>query len=140
MVVVLIVSVLIAVAIPTFAGAQNRTRDRQVQANLRIALTAAKVLATESDGRFEIDGNDLEPADLEEEAPFAFGSIGSAGQSVMGVRVESSGNVIVLEMQSASGSWFGMSARSNGRVEYCEASAPTGCDRSNDRGFSGVAW
>ena len=42
-VVVLIIAILIAVAIPTFLGARKRAQDRAAQSNLRNALTAAKV-------------------------------------------------------------------------------------------------
>jgi type IV pilus assembly protein PilA len=42
MVVVLIIAILIAIAIPTFLGARRRAQDKQAQSNLRNALTAEK--------------------------------------------------------------------------------------------------
>lgn len=42
MVVVLIIAILIAIAIPTFLGARRRAQDRQAQSNLRNGLTAEK--------------------------------------------------------------------------------------------------
>ena len=48
MVVVLIIAILLAIAIPTFLGARNRANDRAAQSSLRNALTAAKVLFTDS--------------------------------------------------------------------------------------------
>jgi type IV pilus assembly protein PilA len=42
MVVVLIIAILIAIAIPTFLGARRRAQDRQAQSNVRNALTAEK--------------------------------------------------------------------------------------------------
>jgi type IV pilus assembly protein PilA len=42
MVVVLIITILIAIAIPTFLGARSRAQDRAAQSNLRDALTAEK--------------------------------------------------------------------------------------------------
>jgi type IV pilus assembly protein PilA len=39
MVVVLIIAILIAIAIPTFLGARSRAQDRVAQSNLRNALT-----------------------------------------------------------------------------------------------------
>ncbi|HEX3426760.1 MAG TPA: type II secretion system protein [Acidimicrobiales bacterium] len=44
MVVVLIIGILLAIAIPTFLGARNAANDRSAQSNLRNALTAEKVL------------------------------------------------------------------------------------------------
>jgi type IV pilus assembly protein PilA len=44
MVVVLIIAILIAIAIPTFLGARERAQDRSAQSNARNALTAAKAV------------------------------------------------------------------------------------------------
>jgi type IV pilus assembly protein PilA len=44
MVVVLIIAVLMAIAIPTFLGAQNKAKDRSAQSSLRNTVTSAKVL------------------------------------------------------------------------------------------------
>ena len=42
MVVVLIIAILLAIAIPTFLGAQNKAKDRSAQSSLRNSLTLAK--------------------------------------------------------------------------------------------------
>ena len=52
MVVVLVIAILLAIAIPTFLGARERSQDRAAQSNLRNALTAAKV-AYSNDGDYE---------------------------------------------------------------------------------------
>ena len=51
MVVVLVIAILLAIAIPTFLGARERSQDRAAQSNLRNALTAAKV-AFSNDGDY----------------------------------------------------------------------------------------
>jgi type IV pilus assembly protein PilA len=48
MVVVLIIGILIAIALPTFLGARSRAQDRAAQASLRNALVAAKTIFTDS--------------------------------------------------------------------------------------------
>ena len=48
MVVVLIIAILLAIAIPTFLGAQERAKDRAAQSNLRNAYTAAKTVFTDT--------------------------------------------------------------------------------------------
>src|SRR3989454_1211442 len=54
MVVVLIIAILIAIAIPTFLGAKDRAHHRSAQSNLRNGLTAEKSLY--SDGsKFSAD-------------------------------------------------------------------------------------
>jgi type IV pilus assembly protein PilA len=49
MVVVLIIGILIAIALPTFLGARARAQNRAAQSSLRNALVAAKVLYTDTD-------------------------------------------------------------------------------------------
>src|SRR5438552_16271120 len=49
MVVVLIIGILIAIALPTFLGARNKANDRAAQSSLRNSLTSAKACFTDSD-------------------------------------------------------------------------------------------
>jgi type IV pilus assembly protein PilA len=49
MVVVLIIGILIAIALPTFLGARNRANDKAAQSGLRNALAAAKTCFTDAD-------------------------------------------------------------------------------------------
>jgi type IV pilus assembly protein PilA len=65
MVVVLIIAILLAIAIPTFLGARNRANDRAAQSSLRNGLTAAKVLFTDAQDYTVATGtalSDEEPA------------------------------------------------------------------------------
>jgi type IV pilus assembly protein PilA len=65
MVVVLIIGILIAIALPTFLGARNRANDRAAQSDLRNALAAAKVHFTDDDtytGFTEAVGEAIEPS------------------------------------------------------------------------------
>ena len=48
MVVVLIIGILIAIALPTFLGARTRAQNRAAQSDLRNALVAAKTMYTDS--------------------------------------------------------------------------------------------
>ena len=49
MVVVLIIGILIAIALPTFLGARVRAQDRAAQSNLRNGIAAAKTFYTDGD-------------------------------------------------------------------------------------------
>ncbi len=49
MVVVLIIAILIAIAIPTFLGLRARAQDRAAQSNLRNGLTTAKAFYTDGE-------------------------------------------------------------------------------------------
>lgn len=58
MVVVLIIGILVAIALPTFLGARNRANDKAAQSGLRNALAAAKTCFTDNDGYFfDSDGD-----------------------------------------------------------------------------------
>ena len=64
MVVVLVIAILLAIAIPTFLGARERSEDRSAQSNLRNALTAAKVTFSNTgnySGAFAADLTAIEP-------------------------------------------------------------------------------
>ena len=49
MVVVLIIGILIAIALPTFLGARNRANDKAAESGLRNALVSAKTCFTDND-------------------------------------------------------------------------------------------
>jgi len=49
MVVVLIIGILIAIALPTFLGARQRAQNRAAQSNLRNGIAAAKTFFTDAD-------------------------------------------------------------------------------------------
>src|SRR5204863_2348259 len=48
MVVVLIIAILLAIAIPSFLGARSKAQDRAAQSNARNALTAEKTFYTDN--------------------------------------------------------------------------------------------
>jgi type IV pilus assembly protein PilA len=49
MVVVLIIGILVAIALPTFLGARNRANDKAAESNLRNGIAAAKTFFTDAD-------------------------------------------------------------------------------------------
>ena len=63
MVVVLIIAILIAIAIPAFLGARRKAQDRAAQSNLRTALTSEKSFYTDQFAFTDV------PATLELEEP-----------------------------------------------------------------------
>ena len=82
MVVVLIIAILLAIAIPTFLGARNRANDRAAQSSLRNGLTAAKVIFTD-----EQDYTKATVASLALEEPaITFQAASSTGPKVVSVQ------------------------------------------------------
>ena len=130
MVVVLVIGILIAIALPTFLGARERSQNRAVQSNLRNALAAAKVYFTDGDtftGFDETDGEATEPSlTWEDTAP-------AAGAEVTGTvyiwAAATTGNDLHLVGESASGDFFAIheSANDNG-TRYCTGATVAAID------------
>jgi len=63
MVVVLIIAILLAIAIPTFLGAQDKAKDRSAQSSVRNTLSAAKVLYADKGSYDEATAANLQAAE-----------------------------------------------------------------------------
>ena len=127
MVVVLIIAILLAIAIPTFLGAQDRARDRGAQSDLRNGITAAKTLATDEAGLFMVGATPISATDLDATEPsLTFGA--TADTDTISVTTDANGADILLVTESESGTFYGIAATSQGAVTYCSgATAPTTC-------------
>jgi type IV pilus assembly protein PilA len=105
MVVVLIIAILIAIAIPTFLGLRERAQDRAAQSNLRNGLTAAKAYYT--DGETYAGFNAAEGADIE--PSLTWNEDAAATEGEVSVRLAASaadGDDVLLATVSASGTAF----------------------------------
>ncbi|MDH3499239.1 MAG: prepilin-type N-terminal cleavage/methylation domain-containing protein [Acidimicrobiia bacterium] len=104
MVVVLVIAILIAVAIPTFLGARTRAQDRTAQANLVTATKAQSSLAADRDSFTDI------VADLQAEEP----SLDWSGiddedvHVVVGDVVPGDNRQVLLYTRSNSATWYGV--------------------------------
>jgi type IV pilus assembly protein PilA len=130
MVVVLIIGILVAIALPTFLGARGRAQDRAAQSSLRNALAAAKVIFTDNDSYTGVtsaallasepsltydDTNDsVGPTDV------AWDISGTAGSEevVSMASLSESGTCFYIEDNSTSGTTYG---------SLTGATAPTTC-------------
>ncbi len=83
MVVVLIIAILLAIAIPTFLGARERANDRAAQSSLRNAHTAAKTIYT--DKQDYTAATDLELAKVEPSLKFEPAATASTGYKIVSV-------------------------------------------------------
>jgi type IV pilus assembly protein PilA len=138
MVVVLIIAILIAIAIPTFLGAQNRARDRGAQSDLRNGITAAKTISTDDAGQMtNVTVTSLTAA----EGALTFSDTGST--TAIGV-VKSTGDTpvgsqaVLLYKQAASDTWFGIAADKTGKVTYCKGAAAS--DVNSIAGCTHTGW
>jgi type IV pilus assembly protein PilA len=104
-VVILIIGILLAVAIPTFLGVRKNAQNKAAQSSVRNALTAAKALASDTgsyNGMTPTGGT--EP--LQPEAPeITVQAITSTGPKIVGMAVDAT-NTIVLVARSQSGNCY----------------------------------
>jgi type IV pilus assembly protein PilA len=111
MVVVLIIGILIAIALPTFLGARERAQNRAAQSDLRNGLAAAKTFFTDADSYTGFatgtTAEDIEPSLtwITTSAPAVVGSV---------TINQASGNVVELSTRSASDDYFCISDDASG--------------------------
>jgi type IV pilus assembly protein PilA len=104
MVVVLIIAILIAIAIPTFLGLRERAQDRAAQAELRDGLTAAKAFYTDDETFTGFTPGAAGTAEAVEPS-LTWGAAGS--ETTIGIYVLDAGESVVLTRQSESDNgWF----------------------------------
>ena len=103
MVVVLIIAILLAIAIPTFLGARGRAQNRATESNLRNALTAEKTAYTDNQSYVAA----ANVATVEPALSFLSGAAPVAGGNQVEVTATGTGNsVVCLLAGSASGNWY----------------------------------
>ncbi len=86
MVVVLIIGILVAIALPTFLGARERAQNRAAQSSLRNALVAAKTAYTDTSD-YTTATNLLLPA-IEPSLTYNAAGVASTGPTVVSVEVD----------------------------------------------------
>jgi type IV pilus assembly protein PilA len=114
MVVVLIIGILIAIALPTFLGARQRAQNRAAQSDLRNGLAAAKTFFTDNEtysGFTNLVAESIEPS-------LTWAVAATTVQNTVGIRVENAGAItggaILLQTQSESGNGYCIADTSTG--------------------------
>jgi len=142
MVVVLIIAILIAIAIPTFLGARQRTQDRAAQTSLHNALTAAKILYTDTQ-----DYSTATPALMTvtlQSVTFVVGA--STGFKVVSVVAAPTGQTWWAVAESATGTCWGIednSSPAGSGVTYAGSTTVLGspCTApATDPGWNDTSW
>ncbi len=140
MVVVLIIAILIAIAVPTFLGARQKAQARAAQSNVRNAYSAAKTLFTDHE-KFSSDGTSAtartELAAIEPSLAFA-AAVSSTDPKQVQVDLADTvgtvvtGGVLCITSQGANGKFYSLrdiSVGTNVGVSYRthDTAAPS-CD------------
>jgi type IV pilus assembly protein PilA len=110
MVVVLIIAILLAIAIPTFLGARARAQDRAAQSNLRNTATAEKTFYTDALAYSALSAElvNIEPAITyvnQTSTPVILGTSGQVGVSTDTAN-SATATTVCLIVHSASGTDF----------------------------------
>lgn len=104
MVVVLIIAILMAIAIPTFLGAREKAQDRAAQSDLRNGLTAAKVFYVDGETYLDTDAATTAAAYEALEPSIDFDTVANTSTAKVGVLATDS--TVLLTRESASGTFF----------------------------------
>ncbi len=132
MVVVLIIAVLVAIAIPSFIGFRNRAQDRAAQSELRNVLLAEQAVWTDTGAYTAVE------ATLKTYEPSI--DLGLAAVAVEAtVFVAAPEDVVCLERVSASGTTFGVWVSDVDGTFY-GATAIATCNGSSPAGYSQGGW
>lgn len=99
MVVVLIIAILIAIAIPQFLAARSRANDRAAQSDLRHGLTAEKIVYTDTQAYYV---NSAAVKATEPSLKWGTKLLVQVGTN------QDTNDTVCLSQQSASGDWFGI--------------------------------
>jgi type IV pilus assembly protein PilA len=137
MIVVLIIGVLLAIAIPTFLGAQNRAKERSPQASLDTGLQGSKVVFSD-DSDFGTAAT-LVTALTSAEPGLSFTAAASADPKNVSVRTydTDSGNPategVLLVARSANGKCFAIwdNEVTGGGVKYAKATSAASCNAAS---------
>ena len=138
MVVVLIIAILLAIAIPTFLGARSKAQDRAAQSNLRNALTAEKTYYTDNQQYSTNYASDIKPI----EPNLTFHATDPAQGIVL---TSNSSTVLCLTKKSASGTFFAVWESASGGTSYgkgasADLSGASACPAAAPAGFVTTGW
>ena len=122
MVVVLIIGILVAIALPTFLGARTRAQNRAAQSDLRNALVAAKTLYTDASSYSSADATGL--ATVEPSLTYVAAGVAST-IAAPSVSVSAAPTLWAAARMSASGTCYWIKDNSAAATTYGTGAAGT---------------
>jgi type IV pilus assembly protein PilA len=126
MVVVLIIGILIAIALPTFLGARARAQDRAAESDLRNALVAAKTMYTDNSTYASATNGATGLITVEPSLVYtAAATVLTVG--VTSVGVSAAANIWAAARMSASGTCFGITDIATGATAGTYRNTLTTC-------------
>jgi type IV pilus assembly protein PilA len=142
MVVVLIIGILVAIALPTFLGARERAQDRAAQSSLRNALVAAKTAYTDESDYSTATDADLD--DIEPSLTYVGPAVDSAAPTTVSVQVSDAGAVVDQVWSGAamseSGTCFWITDNATGPGTRYGTGAAATCGGEDADAAAGTEW
>jgi type IV pilus assembly protein PilA len=135
MIVVLIIGILIAIALPTFLGARQRAQDRAAQSNLRTGLAAAMTLWAQAGDYAGFDAAAAET--IEPSLDWQAAGTQPTGNQIT-IEAPDTGDPVtelLLIVRSDSGTYFCLAQLPNtpvfvrGQGAWADVNATAGCDQ-----------
>ncbi len=147
MVVVLIIAILLAIAIPTFLGAQNKAKDRAAQSGLRNTLTNAKTIYADTQDYTDVTiGASGTLTALETALTFSDATTVSTGPKFISIATPSTTTFVAASLSAAGDCFLIKDELINGgagvtylRIPAAGLAAAGGCDASATGTF-GASW
>ena len=140
MVVVLIIGILVAIALPTFLGARERAQNRAAQSSLRNALVAAKTAYTDVSDYSTATDTDL-PA-IEPSLTYLAAGAPSTGPNVVSVEVSGANNEVwSAAALSDSGTCFWITDDATGPgTQYGDDGGAGNCTGADADAAASASW
>ncbi len=125
MVVVLIIGILVAIALPTFLGARTRAQNRAAQSDLRNALVAAKTMYTDSSTYTAADSSATGLITVEPSLTYIAAGTAST-VAAPSISVDAAATTWAAARMSASGTCYWIKDVSTGATTYGTGATCTG--------------
>jgi type IV pilus assembly protein PilA len=136
MVVVLIIGILVAIALPTFLGARSRAQDRAAQSSIRQAFTSARVVFSDSGDYLTATTADFQAVDTS--VQWVTSALSSTSPTT--VSNDTTGGILVLAAFSKSGSCFFLRDDPPHDTRYGEIAPATWADCNAANGGAVPLW
>ena len=149
MVVVLIIGILIAIALPTFLGARTRAQNRAAQSDLRNALVAVKTMYTDTSTYANADETGTGLVTVEPNLCYVAAGTASVSSGATCVNGSGSGSISVAPStnvswsaarMSASGTCYYIKEIAASGVRYGQTATAADCTGTLAAGAAATAW
>jgi type IV pilus assembly protein PilA len=139
MVVVLIIGILVAIALPTFLGARERAQDKAAQSSLRNALVAAKTIFTDESDYSAVTATTLSDTEPSLQYPTTV-SLGPTEVSWAIDTTDTDDDTIMLAALSEGGTCFYLQDVATGPGTTFGTGAAADCEGADVTGTTADGW